>query len=912
MADTPLTAQELQKIFPNNTIATQVRTGVTLTNRTYGGGRGSASAYANYSADEAAAATDAPSVKKDVIKVGGNKEKTFAPSTNPLDQYSSYTYGLTLHVLTRDDYNAMVDSPATFRPTKTLISSAGRYRDSSTVGGYNGIPERVLGRDPAFKEDFYFDDLSIETIVGMTANTRGTNAISLKFTIIEPYGMTLIDRIMDVNNSGLNGKNYLEMPYLLEISFFGADETGKLQQVEDQTKWIPIKLLSVKIKSGIKGSEYNIEAAPFNHAANLETVQSIKTRMNITATSVADYFSADLDVEGANKSVTDAIAEDKKRKVAPPPLTTNDTPAAAGDTSGVMAFDPNGNPGLGTEKPRLPAMTADTVEQPPIVVNAKSFVAAYNAWFRSQAKNGNIGFADQIKFVFLNKDVENSKIVDAKKSSVRRVAAAGAAASAKANEGKDATTVDFDSVVHDLEAGTKVNDIINLVIPQSEFFLSQAIDSSTTAKTSSGTASGGDVIQQQATPVKLWKIVPSIKLGDFDPERNVWGKTITFYISDYLVYQQRDDRLPKSPPPTPVKRYDYMYTGHNTSVINFDIDFNMLYYTAKDVDRGKTNTTTGASSKPEESQNKDKPDSLVNNQQVAPEVSHPVANDYTTGAGGAVNRSETINTKSALNNLYTSARGDMLNLQLQIIGDPEFIKQDDLFISPGVVDKLNADKNNNDPYVPGTRSLAMDTGEIACLVTFKTPTDFDDSTGLYNLDSTKYRTSEFSGLYRVITVTSEFKSGKFTQKLNMVRYPMQDSVNKSKANDSVTSLGDALRKEPTNAEQKAASSRVSKQTLDVTKPAETPTQASPSIVTASGADLDAAYNYQSSNAGTAMQASTNTSVLQALGANNQAAAPESNLADVTSNAPTTDVSNPVPVFNAGPETTGSDNGTALA
>ena len=36
-----------------------------------------------------------------------------------------------------------------------------------------------------------------------------------------------------------------------------------------------------------------------------------------------------------------------------------------------------------------------------------------------------------------------------------------------------------------------------------------------------------------------------------------------------------------------------------------------------------------------------------------------------------------------------------------------------------------------------------------------------------------YRTSVFSGLYKLLTVTSEFKNGQFIQQLNLIRLPYQ-------------------------------------------------------------------------------------------------------------------------------------------
>ena len=68
---------------------------------------------------------------------------------NVLHQYASYTYGLSLHLLTADEFNKIVDK-GEYTPTKVLIASAGRY--NNTPG-----PTQFT-RSPYFKEDFYFDN----------------------------------------------------------------------------------------------------------------------------------------------------------------------------------------------------------------------------------------------------------------------------------------------------------------------------------------------------------------------------------------------------------------------------------------------------------------------------------------------------------------------------------------------------------------------------------------------------------------------------------------------------------------------------------------------------------------------------------------------------------------------------------
>ena len=54
---------------------------------------------------------------------------------NPLHAYSSYTYGLSWHMLTKDDFNTMANDPTgDWKPGHTLVASAGKY--GSTESGF--------------------------------------------------------------------------------------------------------------------------------------------------------------------------------------------------------------------------------------------------------------------------------------------------------------------------------------------------------------------------------------------------------------------------------------------------------------------------------------------------------------------------------------------------------------------------------------------------------------------------------------------------------------------------------------------------------------------------------------------------------------------------------------------------------
>jgi hypothetical protein len=186
-----------------------------------------------------------PEVSTDKNHVPGSNSLGLVP--NPLHDFVSSTYFLALHALTKDDYNSMVTNPGSFVPQHTLIAS----------GGKRGVPG--FERDTYFNDDFYFEDFKLTNIIGLVQGTaQGTNAVTFSFTLIEPYGMTLIDRLIEVARE-LGTPSYIEMAYVIEINFVGYNDDGTSQVLQDQKKFIPVKINGCKIKVNTKGAEYQIE-----------------------------------------------------------------------------------------------------------------------------------------------------------------------------------------------------------------------------------------------------------------------------------------------------------------------------------------------------------------------------------------------------------------------------------------------------------------------------------------------------------------------------------------------------------------------------------------------------------------------------------------------------------------------------
>jgi hypothetical protein len=298
-------------------------------------------------------------------------------------------------------------------------------------------------------------------------------------------------------------------------------------------------------------------------------------------------------------------------------------------------------------------------------------------------------------------------------------------------------------------SGTSIVDTINLVMRNSDYIKSQVIDP----------LSGKEEFPLDK-PVKYFRVIPSITLLDFDPFRNEFAREVTYYIQKYEYFNTKHPNLPKAKPPGPVKQYDYIYTGKNVDIIDLQIDFDTAYHTAVVVNRQNANATNPATGATDVN-TADKAAKPAGAGTVVPSTHKPINGDATAQSSGA-DTPQTILVANAMKSIYSSSRGDMLNVKLKIVGDPHFIKQDDIYAGPSQGDYDVTEQMIN----PGT--LSMDGKEIFCLVQFKTPVDMDDATGLTR-ENAKYRSSGFSGYYKIVTVTSEFKSGQFVQTLELIR-----------------------------------------------------------------------------------------------------------------------------------------------
>lgn len=695
-------------------------------------------------------------VTQDLVVTAGKKESqpekqtknavtaksipTYKSKPNELHQYATYTYGISLYVLGKEEYNSLVKNPKSFSPNKAncLIANA----------GVHGAAKK---RNKYWNDDFYFDGLKMTTIIGFNSTSRGANAIDLSFTIIEPMGFTLIDRLLQTSyeinsktpgNDTKDAPNYIAMPYLLQIEFFGYDDQGKQQNLSRFTKYIPIRMLSCKSKVSSKGSEYNIQASPYNHQGFNETTASSPCNIEVSAKTVGDFFADNLeDVKEIQR-----ISQLKREGV------------GEGDKQREEKLKASGQVG---EKYMAAMKTATTAK-------VKSYAGAYNAWENDLVKNKQKQYASPIRFV-IDDDIKNATFSAGKKTDSSKTTMVDpkdpkvVSAQAKSNDKNNANNennIDSNVEISAIRAGDNVLHIINKIVINSSYITDQLTDP-LTGKNISGTPEEVEKMTKNKAPLNWFKVIPEVTLNEFDYGKNAWSATTTYHIKKCAYYNDKVPLAPKSMVNGVVKEYNYIYTGLNTDIIDFDIDFDTLFYTAITVDRAKFLALNDSDSSAESGKTEGSLQTANANSAQPLVIQHRVDDKQNLSGYSST---ETV-TRAAASDVAKSVYGatDMVKLNLKIVGDPEFIKQDDLFFNPG--SNSYNDKGQN---IETGQSLVMDAGEIFATVKFKTPVDYDDNTGGIRTDPS-YKVGVFSGLFRIMKVDSEFRNGKFEQNLEMIR-----------------------------------------------------------------------------------------------------------------------------------------------
>ena len=210
------------------------------------------------------------------------------------------------------------------------------------------------------------------------------------------------------------------------------------------------------------------------------------------------------------------------------------------------------------------------------------------------------------------------------------------------------------------------------------------------------------------------------------------------------------------------KVYNYIYTGKNTEILKFNLDWDNRF--ASSLIPGAFKTSDSTTSQANQS-GKDKPTEpkLPDGSPGPSGYWNSLVNFFSTSTssdrdGKAGEETPEDRAAKVFHDAITFGQ-DQAKLDMDIMGDPYWLTGNGLGnYNSEATTFFNVNKDG---------TINFQNGEVDMLVNFRTPIDVNPGTGLYTMAGT--RASQFTGLFRVQKVIHRFSNGQFIQTLTGYR-----------------------------------------------------------------------------------------------------------------------------------------------
>jgi hypothetical protein len=672
-----------------------------------------------------------------------NSQSNIIP--NPLSAYSSFNYIWTLSVL---------DDAAINFPDETY--KKGRLGQIICRNG-SGDPENRINTGFG-KFDYVIDDMRISHIMGFDKATGNSNAGGFSFKVYEPYSMGLFMQSLQIA-AKLNGhdQTYLTAPFLLTVEFMGHIDPNQqnVNQGAITTRHYPFRIGEVDMNVTNGGSVYTIEAYPWNEQAFSDSVRTIKTDITISGSTVQEMLQTG--AKSLQKVLNDRYLELKKEgQVAAPDEVVIQFPVDIA-TSSIKGnsdispadegatLDPNAGEGkdiftkLGVTRS---AINATLVQADTSCNEIGRSKMGFDLYRRGDFPFGKDNLVyDEKTNIYTRGDLEINP-----------------------------SESDFK-----FRQGSDIPNAINQVIMMSDY-ARFALDQN-------------NIVDGM---VKWWRIethVYNIPLNENIAKTGDKPKLYVYRVVPYLSHVSKVLPPNSVAPGIPelekqaIKEYNYIYTGKNTDILDFNIKFNAAFYQAFAADANANNEDVKTSAQNSGLANVSQNGAVLGTEKVS--IGEGTAEtqigstgtqirydktEFSSDRGGGGGQEE-LSTRVARQFMDAVTNGvDLMEVDLKILGDPYFLGDSGMgnYTAGQVEDLTNINQDG---------SVNYQNGEVHVRLNFRTPIDIKEQTGLYDFGPTEM-IQEYSGLYKVYTLESEFSRGMFTQTLNLLRVPMQEVKDK--------------------------------------------------------------------------------------------------------------------------------------
>ena len=676
------------------------------------------------------------------------------PEPNILDQYPSYSYVISVYMLSADQYNFWEQNArnVNLNGYNLLFQSGGAPANSGGFRGAAGATAESLGqgntssdagRNPAFPYDYYIESLSIKTV---TMSGIANGGVDVDFTVVEPYGITLLDNVylaaQDLNNN--TNTNWKSPAFLIAIRFYGYDTNGKIiaplganprssdpNSIVEKYYTFLVKQVKFRVKDGV--TRYDWSGAITGQVGTSTMRGSIPQDIQLTGQTVRDLLEGDPVGSTTNASEANPGAS---------------TTSSAGQTDPGPA--PSGRTGADTADPGyIPPPTASApasqTKAPPNAPAAKNksyirtgLMQAMNELQENLRVQAKFDYRDTYTIEWAeNANAIRDAIITVPSETTNKSQTASAPPVSKNTQSGSPTkgAMNPTTRVRSFAAGTMLLQAIEQIISTSDYIRNQANivfdESSNEAKPNPN---------NRNTDFTWFNVLMTVTQGKYDKARRDYVYNIKYTIT---TYQPRALISPYFEPPRfrgVHKSYPYWFTGQNTAVLSYEANF----------DHNFTVTVTGGGD-------------LVKQNLLSTANSRELFRAQTQartpyGSQGAEGRANDI-PASAKEYLYSA--NSNATAKVTIIGDPAWLQQG---VATGRLDPAALSLK---PFL-SDGTINFDTGGAMFEIVWQKPQDYDLNTGLADpyLRNGKLIGADREPIqkvaYLMTTIQSNFRNGKFT------------------------------------------------------------------------------------------------------------------------------------------------------
>lgn len=700
-----------------------------------------------------------------VTNNAANDPQQIKPQNNVLDKFASYTYGISVYLMTPQAYKTFVTTKKrTLNGSNLLFQSGGAPSNSGIQ--FPGDPSDLsptAGRNPYFDVDFYIDSLTLDTAFPGKQTGAAHMGTDLKFTVVEPNGITLLDRMYaavqdHVPRDGAGKVNYTAVQYLLAIRWYGWGLDGDLIRGTGQTqgltdpnavveKFVPFKIQTVNWGVSNKLVTYDFVCKPVG-----QLIAGGQARGTVP-----------YDIELTDSTVGGLLGGDTQYGIASPNATPPTAPGAPQKANAAPSNKPTIRQGL---------------------------MGAMNDFQKKLVQDGIYEYADTYEIVFANsaESIRDASIIKPE-NKIKNLAATpmGKPATSDPNS-LDPRKNQVDNTLRNsaVTAGQQLLQVIDLTIRNSTYVTQQArvVNQEETETTPAGDVAGETPTQSPPTAKVNWynitmEAVP--RTNEYDYKRNDYAYDIRYIISPYVVVNFDSKYFPVPKFNGLHKSYKYWFTGENSAVLDYQANFNSLY-----------NMTISGSDSKDSGTEAIRRKFTSSMRDIPTYVYQARSSESNFGADGKGNETSA----NAAEYLYSPS--DLATAKVRIVGDPGWIQQGS--VAAGVT-PTNFDYKG---FLPdGT--INFDSTQVMFEIAWQRPEDYDLNTGLADPysgastgNSNLARQAIQSYVYQARKCVSEFRQGKFEQTIegSLYNFPVpqqQNTATTQPASVSVASDGTAER-----------------------------------------------------------------------------------------------------------------------